>query len=69
MYSLNGTLILGGPLRGILDLNRRVWDNLAWGYDDRSEALEISSDLFATFIDELPERGKVLDLGCTRWRR
>ena len=62
MYSLNGTLLRARTLKGILDLNKRAWDNLAWRYDDRSGSP--ISDLFATFTGKLPEKGKVLDLGC-----
>ncbi len=49
-------------MKDLLDLNKRAWDNLARKYDNRS-GLPIS-DIFTTFIGKLPEKGKVLDLGC-----
>ncbi|MCW4049544.1 MAG: methyltransferase domain-containing protein [Candidatus Bathyarchaeota archaeon] len=49
-------------LKNLLDLNKRAWDNIAEKYDDRSETP--ISNVFATFTAKLPEKGKVLDLGC-----
>jgi ubiquinone/menaquinone biosynthesis C-methylase UbiE len=49
-------------LKDILDLNKRAWDNIAKKYDDRTQQ-EIS-DIFIEFTRTLPEKGKVLDLGC-----
>jgi SAM-dependent methyltransferase len=45
-----------------LDLNKRAWDNLAKKYDDRSGSP--ISDIFIKFTGKLPEKGRVLDLGC-----
>jgi len=53
------------PVRGvkdILDLNKRAWDRIAEIYGDRTE--NPISDVFITFTGRLPEKGKVLDLGC-----
>ncbi len=52
------------PLRDILDLNKKAWDNIARGYDERSGALKDFSDVFISFMGKLPEKGGVLDLGC-----
>jgi len=52
------------PLRDILDLNKKAWDNLAERYDERSGALKDFSDVFISFMGKLPENGRVLDLGC-----
>ena len=49
-------------MKNLLDLNKRAWDNIAKKYDDRSETP--ISDIFYTFTGKLPEKGKVLDLGC-----
>lgn len=49
-------------MKDLLDLNKRAWDNIAKKYDDRTETP--ISDIFATFSEKLPERGKALDLGC-----
>ena len=49
-------------LKDILDLNKRAWDKIAKKYDDRTQQ-EIS-DIFIEFTRTLPEKGKVLDLGC-----
>jgi SAM-dependent methyltransferase len=49
-------------MKGLLDLNKRAWDNIATKYDDRSKSP--ISDSFTTFTGKLPEKGKVLDLGC-----
>ena len=49
-------------MKDILDLNKRAWDKLADKYDERT-----SQELTQTFIDfttNLPENGKILDLGC-----
>jgi len=51
-------------MKDLLDLNKRAWDNLAEKYDSRTKSLKAFSDIFATFIGKLPEKGKVLDLGC-----
>ena len=48
----------------LLDLNKRAWDKLAERYDDRSGALKEFSDVFNTFMEKLPQGGRVLDLGC-----
>jgi len=49
-------------MKDLLDLNRRAWDSIAKNYDDRSKPP--ISDIFTTFTEMLPEKGKVLDLGC-----
>jgi SAM-dependent methyltransferase len=49
-------------MKDLLDLNKRAWDNIANKYDDRSRSP--ISDIFVTFTEKLPEKGKVLDLGC-----
>jgi len=49
-------------LKNFLDLNKRAWDNIAEKYDDLSEIP--FSDIFAMFTGKLPEKGRVLDLGC-----
>ena len=64
MYSVQGKLLPGRPLKKILDLNKRAWDKIAGRYDDRSGALKESSDVFITFMEKLPKSGRVLDLGC-----
>ncbi|MCW4011737.1 MAG: class I SAM-dependent methyltransferase [Candidatus Bathyarchaeota archaeon] len=49
-------------MKDIIGLNKRAWDKLAEGYDDRT-----SQELSQTFVEFkrlLPENGKVLDLGC-----
>ena len=49
-------------MKDIIDLNKLAWDKLAEGYDDRT-----SQELSQTFIEFkrlLPEKGRVLDLGC-----
>ena len=43
-------------------MNKRAWDNLAKKYDDRPRSP--ISDIFIKFTEKLPERGRVLDLGC-----
>lgn len=64
MYPIQCTYPPVGPLKKILDLNKRAWDNLAERYDDRSGTLKEFSDVFNTFMEKLPEKGRVLDLGC-----
>ena len=49
-------------VKNILDLNKRAWNNIAEKYNDRSETP--ISDVFTLFTGKLPEKGKVLDLGC-----
>jgi len=49
-------------VKDILDLNKRAWDSIAERYGDRSETP--ISDVFITFTGRLPEKGKVVDLGC-----
>ena len=49
-------------VKNILDLNKRAWNSIAEIYDDRSETP--ISDVFTMFTGRLPEKGKVLDLGC-----
>lgn len=49
-------------MKDLLDLNKRAWDNIAKKYDDRSKSP--ISDIFTTFTEMLPEKGRVLDLGC-----
>ena len=49
-------------MKNILDLNKRAWNNIAEKYNDRSETP--ISDVFTLFTGKLPEKGKVLDLGC-----
>jgi len=49
-------------MKDLLDLNKRAWDNIAKIYDDRSKSP--ISDIFIKFTEMLPEKGKVLDLGC-----
>jgi SAM-dependent methyltransferase len=51
-------------MKDLLDLNKRAWDNLAEKYDGRTKSLKAFSDTFTTYIGKLPEKGKVLDLGC-----
>ncbi len=51
-------------MKDLLDLNKRAWDNLAEKYDGRTTSLKAFSDTFTTYIGKLPEKGKVLDLGC-----
>ncbi len=51
-------------MKKILDLNKRAWDNIADRYDARSGALKEFSEVFITFMEKLPEKGRVLDLGC-----
>jgi SAM-dependent methyltransferase len=51
-------------LKDILDLKKRAWDNIAGRYDERSGALKEFSEVFISFIEKLPENGRVLDLGC-----
>ena len=64
MYPVHGTYHPVRPLKKILDLNKRAWDNIAERYDDRSGALKEFSEVFNTFMEKLPENGRVLDLGC-----
>ncbi|MFA9436517.1 MAG: class I SAM-dependent methyltransferase [Candidatus Bathyarchaeota archaeon] len=64
MYPIQGTYPPVRPLKKILDLNKRAWDNIAERYDDRSGALKEFSEVFNTFMEKLPENGRVLDLGC-----
>ena len=64
MYPIQSTYPLVRPLKKILALNKRAWDNIADRYDDRSGALKEFSDVFNTFMEKLPEKGRVLDLGC-----
>ncbi|MBT3285118.1 class I SAM-dependent methyltransferase [Candidatus Bathyarchaeota archaeon] len=52
------------PLKDILDLNKKAWDNIAGRYDERSGALKEFSDVFNAFTGKLPRNGRVLDLGC-----
>jgi len=49
-------------VKDVLDLNRRAWNNIAERYGDRSETP--ISDVFTVFTGRLPEKGRVLDLGC-----
>ena len=49
-------------MKYILDLNKRAWDNLANNYDART--IQELSKTFINFTSMLPEKGKVLDLGC-----
>jgi len=49
-------------MKDLLDLNKRAWNSIAEKYDDRSETP--ISDVFTLFTGKLPEKGKVLDLGC-----
>jgi SAM-dependent methyltransferase len=49
-------------LKKILDLNKKAWDNLAETYDDRQKSP--ISYTFNEFIGYLPEKSRVLDLGC-----
>jgi SAM-dependent methyltransferase len=49
-------------MKDIIDLNKRAWDKIADGYDERT-----SQELGQTFIEFtklVPEKGKILDLGC-----
>ena len=64
MYSITSTLLLVISLKDVLDLNKRAWNNLAERYNERSGVLQEFSDVFATFMKRLPEKGRVLDLGC-----
>ena len=64
MYSIQSTYAPVRPLKKILDLNKRAWDNIAERYDNRSGALKEFSDVFNTFMEKLPQGGRVLDLGC-----
>jgi len=64
MYSITSTLFPVISLKYILDLNKLAWNKLAERYGERSEALQEFSDVFATFMERLPEKGRVLDLGC-----
>jgi len=49
-------------VKDVLDLNRRAWNRIAERYGDRSETP--ISDVFTMFTGRLPEKGRVLDLGC-----
>lgn len=49
-------------MKDILDLNKRAWDKLAKGYDDRTS--QELGETFTSFTRILPEKGRVLDLGC-----
>ena len=49
-------------MKDLLKLNKRAWDNIGKKYDDKTETP--ISDIFTTFTEKLPEKGKVLDLGC-----
>jgi len=51
-------------MKDIIDLNKRAWDNLADRYDERSGNTIEFSEVFRTFLEKLPEEGRVLDLGC-----
>jgi len=51
-------------MKDIIDLNKRAWDNLADRYDERSGDTNEFSEVFRTFLEKLPEGGRVLDLGC-----
>jgi 2-polyprenyl-3-methyl-5-hydroxy-6-metoxy-1,4-benzoquinol methylase len=64
MYSSKGIFHPVRPLKDILDLNKKAWDNIAGRYDERSGAPNEFSDVFIKFRERLPENGRVLDLGC-----
>ena len=59
---LHPSRILVITLKKILDLNKKAWDNLAETYDSRQ--ISPISDTFKEFIGYLPEKSRVLDLGC-----
>ncbi len=49
-------------MKDILDLNKRAWDKIAEKYDDRT--IQALGETFIEFTKLLPERGRILDLGC-----
>ncbi len=49
-------------MKKILDLNKKAWDNLAENYDERQ--ISPISDVFKQFLNRLPKKGHLLDLGC-----